>query len=148
MTSYKFSDTSQEFLRNIGSHGRSRVRPIPISHEFIQPGDVLIFNYESEEDDNTKIVLVVSTQRAPGGLFVSTQGNLLLTCYRVDLISPGLISFILKMLYKNRDQCRYNSTLDGLMASFGGKHFKTYNLFKASKLQELQIAEEELHGEE
>ena len=91
------------------------------------PGDIIDFSYTSpDKSKSRRTVLVTKTTRAPGGFFLSTRSNILVTCFNININSPS-VEVILKTIYKNRIKCDYWTMGKTLMSVLGKNNFRTYN---------------------
>ena len=108
---------------------------IPISTGFLQPGDVIAFNYRAEGAIaySPVVVLIVQTKLSSGTRISRGTGNRLITCYKIenDQNSKG----ILKKLYKNRVKSRLDKGLIGV------EDYRTYIMDSAhiSNMMELTL---------
>ena len=108
---------------------------IPISTGFLQPGDVIAFNYRAGGSSTYSpvIVLIVQTKLSSGTRISRGTGNRLITCYKIenDQNSKG----ILKRLYKNRVKSRLDK------GSIGLGDYRTYIMDSAhiSNMMELTL---------
>lgn len=97
----------------------------------VPPGEILKLYYPRSGD---KTVLVVSTDRAPRGNFISTQDNKLLCCFELNEDSVTF-DIILKVFHKNLGRSRYRFAPGFLRNIFGLSFFKTLNIAKIEDTQ-------------
>ena len=120
---------------------------IPRSAGYLQPGDVVTFQYKNYNNLSVDqvVVLVVAT-KAGRGVRVAKTGNKLITCFKLP--GDGLVTReILKRLYKDRSEATFLSasrTFGGLKALLGPDNFRTYILNQVYDMHELLIDKGEL----
>ena len=103
---------------------------IAISTGFLQPGDVVAFNYKAEGATHYEpvVALVVQTKLSSGTRISRGTGNRLLTCFKIadNENSKG----ILKRLYKNRvkSSIQRTSRMFGWLdkSTTGDDEYRTY----------------------
>lgn len=110
----------------------------------ITPGDLVffdypIFPYSITDPVKPRFTLVVSINRAPGGIFRSTRNNLLLSCFKVPYWNEQIMMEIINRLYKNRRRCNYYPIIRGLTALFGTDAFRTYDVKKMRHFSEITV---------
>jgi len=146
-----FTKRIRNFFSDLNQATDAQASPIQRSAEIIDPGDILVFKYPEPltkklgriPTTETRIVLVVSNQRG-NGVFNSTKGHKLVSCFRLDLASSAIISIILKRLYKNRRSASYLKVKQGLVAILGTEQYRTYALAKMNSMYSMTINTEEL----
>ena len=112
---------------------------IPISSGFLQPGDVIAFNYRAEGDKRhfPVVALIVQTKVSSGMRIARTTRNKLITCFKLEDTEESRDT--LRSLYKNRAKARIDAlpTLDS---------YKTYimNSLHISNMMELTLRKEDL----
>jgi len=120
---------------------------IPRSAGYLQPGDVVTFQYKNYNNLSVDqvVVLVVATKTGRG-VRVAKTGNKLITCFKLP--GDGLVTReILKRLYKDRSEATFLSasrTFGGLKALLGPDNFRTYILNQVYDMHELLIDKGEL----
>ena len=108
----------------------------------VRPGDIVLFRYYLS--DGRKITnhqrsgLIVSTLMGHG-IYESTRGNLLMSCFKIHLSPPEIVNIVLKNLYKNEAKCNYHKITRALIQLFGKKQYRTYMIRKINRLVELRI---------
>ena len=107
-------------------------KDFPKGAESISPGEILRLNYPTS---GNKTILVVSSERGPGGHFRSTKGNMLLCCFELSEDSI-VFDVILKLFHKNQGRCKYAYAPSFLKRIFGLSYFKT---LKRSEIRNIQI---------
>lgn len=133
----KVNNTNKNFfLYYLGNNVKGSASPIPASIGFISPGDVLSFRYETGTHYRT--VLIVSIDRGPG-TFISTRGNLLIACFRLDWAHPEILKIVLKEVYKKRSISNYYKLLKAMNLIFGTSNFRSYMLSKMRYVHEIQL---------
>ena len=107
---------------------------IPISAGFLQPGDVIAFNYRAE---GTRIhvpvvVLIVQTDLSSGTRISRGTGNRLITCFKVENTEES--QAILRNLYKDKVGAK-------IQALPGPDSYRTYIMNSAhiSNMMELTL---------
>lgn len=112
------------------------ITPISVSHLF--PGDVLLFEYK---DKKYRLVLVVKTKRTFGTAFmVSARGSILLSCFKLDNLSPEVAGIIFNNLYKKERQADYYSKITkGLTRILGNFSYRTYNTNSLRGLRKIRL---------
>jgi len=99
------------------------------SPSWIQPGDLVLFNY-SRPFSETHLVLIVANERTKTGLFRSTAmfrgstSNILLSGFKLDAANMQSSIQAVKSLYKNR-QIKYSNIKDTI-AILGSENYRTY----------------------
>jgi hypothetical protein len=120
----------------------------PVSSSAIKPGDVLVFNYFyidklSRNRKNERLVLVVKSKRASTGVFTSSRGNILLSCFNLGFKSEGTITIILDQLYKNSKDSSYTkineNQINGLKALLGIHNYRTFKFSNMKNLFKVRI---------
>ena len=112
---------------------------IPISSGFLQPGDVIAFNYKAEGTTTyfPVVVLVVQTRVSSGIRMTRITRNKLITCFKLENTEESRDT--LRDLYKNRVKAKIDAlpTLDS---------YKTYimNSLHISNMMELTLNKEDL----
>lgn len=106
-----------------------------ISSDFLKPGDLITFSYESIW--RARRLLVVGTKHAPRAKYISGKGNYLLCCYELDESLPGM-SMVFSSFYKNRS-VNYSKMPKTLNTVFGVTNFKTFNIDKIESLFEVAL---------
>lgn len=124
------------FLQSLGYSKAKFTRP-SLGSGSLHPGDIIAFKY-LKEDSSTRIVIIVGNQRGPTGFFMSTQGKLLLSCFKLS--GPEVvISTILFFLYKNRTRASYNFVTDSLKVILGEVSYRTYIVDNMSDILQIHI---------
>jgi len=118
-----FSDEIKETLLNLGQSAEGAVARKP--HSGFMPGDIVLFNYPPLSEQ--RMTLVVSNKRG-SGIFISSRGNKLVSCFRLNDASSEILPIILQNLYKNRKKASYSGILKGLSALLGSRNYRTYKL--------------------
>ena len=114
------------------------------SSAMISPGDVIMFNYPKRVGKGLLLpipvlALAVSNDRTgQGALFLSKQGNKLLSAFDISTSSSEVTKIILKELYKNRRKCNYK-VIKGLRSILGPDTYRTYNAKRISVLYEIYL---------
>ena len=90
------------------------------------PGDIVTFSYDGEF--SSRRLLIVATEKASRGNYVSSRGNRLLCAYELSETLPGL-TMVINSFYKRRrtNYSRMRNTMDQV---FGVTNFKTFNFSK------------------
>lgn len=107
----------------------------PISPTFLNPGDLVFLKYD--RDLFFRVVLVVSNKKG-SGVFLSSRGNLLVSCFQLN-VSPEITSVILNKLYKNRVLASYRTITSGLRSLLGKDRYRTFKLNNIRELYTLKI---------
>jgi len=123
---------------------------IPISTGFLQPGDVIAFNYRPEggSEFSPVVALVVQTKLSSGTRISRGTGNRLLTCFKIENDQDS--KDILKRLYKNRvkSSIQRTSRMFGWLhkESIGDESYRTYimNSAHVRNMMELTLDKEEI----
>jgi hypothetical protein len=135
----KFNYESDNFLEKIDHNHEKHLSLIPKSTGFISPGDVLRFVYSGQLVN----VLVVQIDRGPG-IFLSTQDNKLLACFKLDDSSESVLKIIIRSIYKDRGLASYKIIQKSLNSILGPASFRTYNFNKIGNLTKISIEKEKL----
>jgi hypothetical protein len=118
---------------------KPRITLTQASINYIQPGDIITFSYNSLL--TSRRFLVVSTRKNPRGKFMSGRGNYLICGY--DLSNketlPGLV-MIFNSFYKS-NKSSYERLKNLMSSIFGGDSYKTFNVNKMKAVFELVIAQ-------
>jgi hypothetical protein len=136
----KYYESIGNYLKDINHANPEDIGVIPKSASYISPGDVLSFSYPGS---GRVYVFVVKVKRG-NGMFLSSQGNKLVACFKLTTTSPEISSKVLKTLYKNRRSASYDNVSRGLLAIFGPNSFRTYNLANVTGLAEILIQPQKL----
>jgi hypothetical protein len=105
------------------------VKPSPVSTSWVQPGDLILFNY-SRPSTETHLVLVVGNERTKTGIFRSsalykgTTSNMLLSAFKLDSSNIANSTKAVRNLYKNRE-ITYKQIVD-TQAMMGSENYRTY----------------------
>ena len=134
-----FRYESDNFLKKINHEDTKHYSLIAKISGYISPGDVITFGY-SGELVNT---LVVSTDRG-NGMFLSTQNNMLVSCFKLDNISESVLNIILRSIYKDKGIANYYIIQKSLKAILGQSNFRTYKLKSMSGLHRIEIDKSKL----
>lgn len=87
------------------TYGDTKIILKPTSVNFLQPGDLITFNYDGEW--RARRYLVVSCKRGPDGNFTAPgTGNWLLCAFKIVETLPGM-ELLFQTLYKDRISSRY-----------------------------------------
>lgn len=129
-----FRYESDDFLQKINHDDKKYRSLIAKSSGYISPGDVLQFSYLSE----LVSVLVVATDRG-NGLFLSSQNNMLISCFKLDDVSESVLNIILNSIYKDRRLANYQSIKKSLVSILGVNNFRTYKLTTARGVKKIEI---------
>lgn len=110
----------------------------------LKPGDVVYFRYTLKNEEGMwtrgeRIALIVSCNRGPGGFFISTRNNMLLSSFKLDNRDPEIAGFLLKSLYKNRRACNYYKVIDALSVILGKRDFRTYKVKNSYNVHEFSV---------
>ena len=112
-----------------------------ISQSQISVGDLLTFSYSQ----SNFLCIVCKNKRTSTGSFVSTRGNRLLSCYRVDHLSMDTLKIILNVLnkYDNiRSSISYEKSLSGFLGLVGGADkYRTFNVQSIFSLKKVSVQE-------
>lgn len=135
----KFNYESDIFLKKIDHDDEKYLSLIPKSTGYISPGDVLRFVYTGQIVN----VLVVQVDRGPG-IFLSTQDNKLLACFKLDDSSESVLKIIIRSIYKDRGLASYKIIQKSLKAILGPANFRTYNFNKIGNLTKISIEKQKL----
>lgn len=130
----KFKYESDDFLKKIDHEDKQFLSLIPKSTGYITPGDVLRFTYNGELVN----VLVVQVSRGPG-MFISTQNNMLLACFKLDDTSESVLKIIIRSIYKDRGLAKYRVIQKSLGSILGKNSFRTYKIQFIDDLQKVVI---------
>lgn len=145
-----FKYENDNFLQKIDHLDDKYLSLIAKSSSYISPGDILRFTYMGELVN----VLVVKTKIwSPAGLFLSSQFNPLISCYKLDNVgddlnteaSSAILKKILKAIYNNRGIAFYKKVLTPLGNVIGEENFKTYNLQKTGTIVKLSLDKKRLN---
>ena len=123
---------------------------IAISAGFIQPGDVVAFNYRAENSGRYEpvVALVVQTRVSSGVRISKGTGNRLLTCFKIEDTSES--QAILRRLYNNKvkSSIRRASRMFGWLdkKSLGDDNYRTYIMdsMHMSNMMEIKFKKGEL----
>ena len=112
---------------------------VPISTGFLQPGDVIAFNYKAEGTSTffPVVALIVQTKVSSGVRYARGSRNMLITCFKLENTEESRDT--LRDLYKNR----VNATIEALPTL---ESYKTYimNSRHISNMMELTLRKEDL----
>lgn len=104
-------------------------------------GRLYMFNYP--DDYVNRVLLCVSNKRtgqSPIGTFISSAKNPLVSVFKLHH-SPELTAFILRRLYKVREECDYYKLKPSLLMVFGKRYYRTYNIRRLTSPKELEITQ-------
>lgn len=108
----------------------------------VRPGDIVLFKYYLSDgkkiSNHQRSGLIVSTLMGHG-IYESTRGNLLMSCFKIHLSPPEIVKIVLKNLYKNEAKCNYHKITRALIQLFGKKQYRTYKVRNVNRLVELRI---------
>jgi len=100
----------------------------------LSPGDLIQIVYGGQLRQG----LVLATPQNTGGMFVSSQYNVLLNVLVFDSLNEGMFSLMVDNLYKNPNTCNYsNSTIIG--AFLGKENLRSFNTAKFSSVISVDI---------
>ena len=106
------------------------IKPSERSPSWIQPGDLVLFNYLRPFSE-THLVLIVANERTKSGIFRNTgsfrkasSSNILLSGFKLDASNMQSSIQAVKSLYKNR-QIKYSNIKDTI-AILGSENYRTY----------------------
>ena len=133
---YLFSFKKVKILQEIIEIYGNAVKLRETSYLGLNPGDLVTFSYSDSED---RFGLVVRSDRAPGGQFLSTRNNLLFNIFLLREISQPMLDIIVSTLYKDRNRCSYKASNRILGSFFGKNSFRTFNISRASNLIKVDI---------
>lgn len=94
--------------------------------ESLIPGSIIKIDYLSEWD---RIILIVSTERASLGKFISTRNKYLLCSVQLQPRSPSF-KLIIRLFHKNQSRSRYSILPKFLRIIFGSEAFRTFEIRK------------------
>lgn len=138
MTLYSIDPEIALYLEDINHAEESLIRPIPKSAGYLTPGAVVLFKYDIDGVVESRLALVVSNQRG-NGVFTSTRGNRLMSCFRLTDVFSEVGSIILRHLNRNRRLNNYYLLADSLTPIFNKESYRTYNLNKVTGLHKVRI---------
>ena len=111
-------------------------------------GDVISFYYVNSDQSipltANFLAVIVKNKRAPTGTFTSTQGNHLLSCYRVDHLGTETLRIVTEGLNKNeqlKEQASYKKFTAILKLLAGETKYRTFNKMNMSLLKKISIEE-------
>jgi hypothetical protein len=117
--------------------GDATLKLTQISPFVASPGDILTFSCNKKF--RSRKFLVVSTDRAPGGGFVSSKGNYLICGY--DLTNketlPGLV-MVFNSFFKQSNST-YKILRKLMDKLFGGDNYKTFNSQNMSGIYSIEV---------
>ena len=116
-------------------YGESSVSLKPCSPGSMLPGDIVTFSYDGQF--GSRRLLVVSTERASRGNYLSSRGNRLLCTYELEETLPGL-TMVINSFYKQR-RTNYNRMRNTMDKVFGVTNFKTFNFSKIGTSFKLEL---------
>jgi|ETNvirnome_2_130_1030620.scaffolds.fasta_scaffold01330_5 hypothetical protein len=106
------------------------IKPSPISTSWVQPGDLILFNY-SRPTTETHLVLVVGNERTSTGIFRSSalnrsgvRENMLLSAFKLDSADIENSTAAVRNLYKKRE-ITYRDIVD-TKDLLGSENYRTY----------------------
>jgi hypothetical protein len=147
----KFSIENDDFLKKINHADAAFVALVPPSTGYISAGDILKFNYVYFKSNmpvtDSPTVLVVSIDRG-NGLFLSTQNNMLISCFKIDDVSESVLKIVINAIYKDRGLANYRVIKKALSSIFGSWNFRTYKVSNLSGLNKIQIDRRRLKDSE
>lgn len=127
-----------EFVKLSDIEWKAKVKSLAQSASSVRPGDLLAFKYP-KEDNHSRISLIVSCDRGLLGYFISTRGNMLISCFKIEQIG-SVTNEIIKNLYKNRSKASYHSIKRSLTTLLGTSAYRTYILNHMSELHAIEYA--------
>jgi hypothetical protein len=107
------------------------------SPSVLRPGDIVTFSYPGKF--SARRLLVVGTEKAPRGKYMSSRGNYLVCCYELNESYPELV-FVFNSFFKKRS-INYSAIPKTSQQIFGVTNFKTFNAQKISKAYQIEIAQ-------
>jgi hypothetical protein len=116
-------------------YGESNINLRPCSPGSMLPGDIVTFSYDGQF--GSRRLLIVSTERASRGNYVSSQGNRLLCAYELEETLPGL-TMVINSFYKVR-RTNYSKMKNTMDKVFGVTNFKTFNFSKIGTSFRLEL---------
>jgi len=82
--------------------------------------------------------LVVSSERASDGMFLSSRNNTLVNVVLARSLSDAMFSLMVNNLYNNEKACNYHSP--AIIGAFLGKqNFRTFNVSKMKDILKVSI---------
>ena len=138
-----FNYEDDNFLKKIDHEHEKYISLIAKSTGYISPGDVLRFTYNSE----LVHTLVVSCKRG-NGIFLSSQNNMLVSCFKLDDASEAVLKIIIRSIYKDKGLAKYSLIKNSLKSILGSKNFRTYKLSNMLGLNKVSIDLKKLVTEE
>jgi len=135
----KFEKRIRDFLEGTETNKNpydatiGKLERIPKSVSNFIPGDILTFLYEGK----VIIALVVATRRG-NGHFISSQNNLLVSCYKLSQYS-SIVEVAIKTLYKRRSRAHYDYVKSRLRMFFPTDTFRTYKLRNMQNLHRIEV---------
>ena len=108
-----------------------------VSPFLASPGDIVTFSYNRKF--KSRKFLIVSTDKAPGGGFISTKGNYLICGY--DLTNkeslPGLV-MVFSSFFKQK-KSTYKILKKVMDKLFGGDNYRTFNSENMTGVFSIQV---------
>jgi hypothetical protein len=146
----RFSPEIQVFLKKYVGGQRAdetKLSLLPRSASMLNTGDLIIFKYYMPADTlhkrrsskTQRLGLIVSNKRSSTGTFISSQKNLLLSCFRLDATSQQITSIVVEKLYKERRLCNYYKIVKSLKTILGKDKYRTYKVSQLSNIYEVTI---------
>lgn len=126
-----------EFIRDSGFEIDVRVKKLAHSQSSLRPGDLISFRYP-KEDINPRVALIVSCERGPYGSYISTKGNILISCFKLNY-TGAVTNEILRNLYKNRSKASYYSIKKSLTTLLGTSSYRTYILNEMTEIHAIEF---------
>lgn len=139
-----------KFFNSITPYTKVKAYSVPRKAEHFAPGDIIYFSYPEDGKGPLKqrIALIVSCNRGPTGLFISTRYNLLLMCFELDSKFDALIKVIVRTLYKRRRKSNYYKVIKTLTEFLSVENARTYDLKKMRGMYQIEIEDPEAIGVE
>ena len=125
-----------KILQELSSFYGLRATGREVSYYGAKAGDIIMFSYI---DSIPRLGLVVKSDRAPNGTFLSTRNNYLINVVLLDSISASMLNMLVNTLYKNRVRCSYKGCLRIIGAFVGKDSFRTFKLARMKDIINLEI---------
>jgi len=120
----------------------SKAGRIALSSGFIQPGDVVVFNYRKDHSSyyESVVAMIVQTKVSSGVRISRGTGRKLLTCFKIE--DDPESKEVLRRLYSNKGKSSFYRT----SRMFGTGKYRTYIMDSShmSKIFEIKINKEDL----
>lgn len=130
---------------------------ISTSHLGLEPGDIIIFNYNLVFDPTTqkynhlpsfltptRMGIIVTSERTDTGNFISTRNNSLLNVFLLDSLSKSFYKIVVNTLYLDEIRCDYYRHPAILNAFLKKENFRTLNVKYLKNIRKVIIKVEKI----